>query len=52
MQGMRERAAEIGADLSIASSAAEGTRVSVYLSLSQKSSPEGNHRPVDAHQTK
>ncbi len=47
LQGMRERAAEIGAELSIASAPGRGTRVTVSLPLSvspEPQSPTGTHR--------
>ena len=51
VQGMHERAAEIGAELSVLSSASGGTRITVTLPLTAKSAAPGNLHPVDAHQS-
>ena len=53
MEGMRERALEIGADLAITDASEQGTRISVALPLSEAfSPPAGNVEAVDSHQIK
>jgi signal transduction histidine kinase/ligand-binding sensor domain-containing protein len=50
LQGMRERAAEIGAEISVASSPGNGTRIAVSLRLPGDFRPAGNDETVAAHQ--
>ncbi len=50
IQGMQERAEEIGAELSVASSPESGTSVRVSLPLPKHSETESNHQLLDAHQ--
>ncbi len=50
LQGMRERAVEIGAEISIVSSPESGTRIVVSLRLPDDFRPAGNPETVAAHQ--
>ncbi len=50
LQGMRERASEIGADMSVASSPENGTRIEVSLRMPADFRPAGNRETVAEHQ--
>ncbi len=53
IEGMRERAREIGADLAITDAPGQGTLISVSLPLARDfQQPAGNVEVVDAHQRK
>jgi signal transduction histidine kinase len=48
--GMRERADEIGAELSVTSSPGQGTEVSIHLPFPSSQVSEGNQRRAFEHQ--
>ena len=50
LQGMQERANQIGAELSVITSLNAGTRIVISLKLDKSLSPESNLRPVIQHQ--
>ncbi len=50
LQGMRERAAEIGAEISVESSPESGTRIEISLRLPDDFRPPSNRETVAAHQ--